>query len=239
MNPRSIVSICLLVLMVAGCGRRAIPAPATPTPERTVSESPLAPPLTPTPAPTEQTSPLPDPDTSPLQPPVSKTEDVVAAAQAYLAEELSVDLDRIEAVSVEPVEWPDTSLGCPEPGEAYLQVITPGYRIILEADEKRYRVHTDQDGEAIRICEPQLEKGPAAAVAYLAQALDISEEEIEVMSIERYEWPDASLGCPEPGKSYIQVVTPGYRVILRARGELYEVRTDLEGGITVLCDRTD
>ena len=30
------------------------------------------------------------------------------------------------------------------------------------------------------------------------------------------EWPDAGLGCPEPGKLYAQVLTPGYAITLEA-----------------------
>jgi len=49
-------------------------------------------------------------------------------------------------VSAEPVEWPDTSLGNPQPGMFYAQVITPGYKIILEADSHQYEYHTDLTG---------------------------------------------------------------------------------------------
>ncbi|HEY5649922.1 MAG TPA: hypothetical protein VIW46_00630 [Acidimicrobiia bacterium] len=55
-------------------------------------------------------------------------------------------------VSVEYVEWPDSSLGCSDPGIAYTQVITPGYRIVVDAggDELDYR--TDLVG-SFKLCE--------------------------------------------------------------------------------------
>ena len=34
-------------------------------------------------------------------------------------------------------------------------------------------------------------------------------------------WPDASLGCPEPGMMYAQVLTPGILVVLSYGGELH------------------
>ena len=46
-----------------------------------------------------------------------------------------------EVRSVEAVEWPDTSLGCPEPGMMYAQVITAGYRIVLALGEQDYVYH--------------------------------------------------------------------------------------------------
>lgn len=48
----------------------------------------------------------------------------------------------IKIKSVSKREWPDASLGCPKPGSFYAQVITPGYQIILEADQKSYSYHT-------------------------------------------------------------------------------------------------
>jgi hypothetical protein len=36
-------------------------------------------------------------------------------------------------------------------------------------------------------------------VAHLAAELDISSEQVTVLSFEPVEWSDASLGCPRPG----------------------------------------
>jgi hypothetical protein len=49
----------------------------------------------------------------------------------------------------EPVDWPDTALGCPEPGRAYAQVITPGYRVVVQAGAQVLEVHTDEAGRAV------------------------------------------------------------------------------------------
>lgn len=56
----------------------------------------------------------------------------------------------------------------------------------------------------------------------LAQRMDLSTEDISVQSVEEKVFPDASLGVPEPGKSYAQVQTPGFVIILMAEGETYE-----------------
>jgi hypothetical protein len=62
-----------------------------------------------------------------------------------LAERLSIDPDGIELVELKAVEWPDTGLGCPQPGKLYVQVITPGLRVLLEAQGQVYEYHTDWD----------------------------------------------------------------------------------------------
>ena len=63
-------------------------------------------------------------------------------AKAHLAAELGISPDAVTVVSAEPVNWPDASLGCAKPGQMYAQVITSGYRIVLEVDGKTYEYHS-------------------------------------------------------------------------------------------------
>ena len=70
--------------------------------------------------------------------------DVVRLAVESLATELKQPREQISVVRFEPHEWPDSSLGCPQPGRTYLQVITPGYRVILAAAGQQYELHTNQ-----------------------------------------------------------------------------------------------
>jgi len=74
---------------------------------------------------------------------------------------------------------------------------------------------------------PCLSGGPVeeGARQALAHWLGISSEEIEVIEVEEVEWPDTSLGSPEPGMVYAQVITPGCRITLEVAGETYEVHT--------------
>ncbi len=67
----------------------------------------------------------------------------VRAAIADLAQRLAVPADQIRLISTEAVTWPDSSLGNPEPGMVYLQVLTDGYRVILQHATTRYEYHTD------------------------------------------------------------------------------------------------
>ena len=72
-----------------------------------------------------------------------KVDQLSEMARNDLAIELGVDADAIELVEVESVEWSNSSLGCPQEGMMYLQVLTPGYRLTLEVDGQRYVYHTD------------------------------------------------------------------------------------------------
>lgn len=68
----------------------------------------------------------------------------------------------------------------------------------------------------------------------LAQNLNIDESEISVTKVEKKEWPNASLGCPKPGKFYAQVVTPGFLLTLTAQEQTYTYHTSLKEITT--CD---
>ena len=68
---------------------------------------------------------------------------VVDLAKKDLSEKLNIPIGDIKLVKEEAVEWPDTSLGYPEEGIMYAQVITPGFRIILKVRDKLYEYHSD------------------------------------------------------------------------------------------------
>ena len=54
-------------------------------------------------------------------------------------------------VSTEKATWPDGSMGCPKPGEVYIQVIVPGYRVIMSLDGNRYDYRVSDTG-IVRFC---------------------------------------------------------------------------------------
>jgi hypothetical protein len=53
----------------------------------------------------------------------------------------------------------------------------------------------------------------------LSERLMVSIDEIEILAFEAVIWPDASLGCPQPGMEYIQVQREGYRITLGYAGQ--------------------
>ncbi len=75
-------------------------------------------------------------------------------AREDLKARFGVEPKYVRTARVERVEWPDASLGNPQPGMGYAQVITPGFRLVLEAEGKSYVYHTSMrhvvlvDGQA-------------------------------------------------------------------------------------------
>ena len=53
------------------------------------------------------------------------------------------------------------------------------------------------------------------------------------------EWyPDASLGCPQPGQVYAQVGTPGYQFTFNYLGSTYDYRVAMDSSALILCSVT-
>lgn len=72
-----------------------------------------------------------------------------------LADRLAIPVAEISLVEATQVEWSDSSLGCPEPGMSYMQVITPGYRILLQANNQTYEYHSNMNAHFVS-CQDQL-----------------------------------------------------------------------------------
>jgi hypothetical protein len=70
---------------------------------------------------------------------------LVALAKEDLVQRLGLGVDQIEVQSVTPADFPDASLGVPEPGQVYAQVITPGYVIELTVADQTYRYHASSE----------------------------------------------------------------------------------------------
>jgi hypothetical protein len=165
----------------------------------------------------------------------------------------------IEVVAVESTEWPDAGLGCPEKGQAHAPDPTPGFRILLKAGGRVYRVHVgagrallcgaglamaagelkaEEPGggsgehEAAVSPDPQDPAGQklvTQAKEDLAHELSIPLSAISLLKFKEVVWPDSSLGCPRPGLAYTQVLQPGFLIRLSARGRSYEFHAGARG----------
>jgi hypothetical protein len=85
--------------------------------------------------------------------------------------------------------------------------------------------------------QPSQDEQKAAAVArarhLVASKLKIAKDELVQESVQPATWPDSSLGCPEKGRMYAQMVTSGYKIVLSAAGHKHEVH--VAGPRAVLC----
>jgi hypothetical protein len=143
-----------------------------------------------------------------------------------LAADLKIPKDTITVESVTEVDWRNSSLGCPKPGMAYLDVITSGHKVTLRANGQVYNVH-EADNKAFVCKLPSLAGGmaPKPELAYgrqmltaqkdLARRLGVPVQEIRPGGALRMTWENTALGCPQPGVQYAEVETDGWRLTLK------------------------
>jgi hypothetical protein len=65
----------------------------------------------------------------------------------------------------------------------------------------------------------------------LSERLGVPEAQVSVEQVERVEWPDACLGAGGHDEVCAQVVTPGFRIVLEARGDQHVYHSDLKGNV--------
>ena len=76
----------------------------------------------------------------------------VRAAIQDMAARLQVKPNAVQVISVSATDWSDTSLGCPQPGMFYAQIIVPGYTFVLASDGQQATYHADKKGRVVT-CE--------------------------------------------------------------------------------------
>jgi len=95
------------------------------------------------------------------------------AAISALAKNLGLDAGEIKVISSKAVEWPDACLGITQEGVACAQVVTPGYKTILEANGKQVEYHTNQDGTVVVPASVALTWSRSGGIAGFCDSLTI------------------------------------------------------------------
>ena len=82
----------------------------------------------------------------------ARLQSLVEKAKAHLANRLAVSTNKISLIEATSVTWPDSSLGCPQQGMVYTQVLTAGYLILLEQGGNTFEYHASS-GDTIVTCD--------------------------------------------------------------------------------------
>lgn len=165
--------------------------------------------------------------------PMNQEQAVILAKQAAI-KQLNLPIEQIIVQQTQAVDWPDSSLGCPQPGMMYMQMITSGFKVLLKAGEKIYPVHVG-GGRAV-VCvqgmsAAQESKARAAqtkvelvhrARERLAAMLKVDAADIQVHGIRAGKSADIS-GCRSGAH---QEKTGGKRVELEYGNRRYEYHAD-------------
>jgi hypothetical protein len=217
-----ILLICSFALLLAGCANEFADQPdLTPEggktgPEPAATEAPI----------------IEAPEGEPVTDEVPS--EILEEIIADLIMQTGAERGEIKVVRAEAVVWNDGSLGCPKPGEVYIQILMNGYWVIVQVEGVEYDYRVSDSGH-FKLCEgenmppvnspdsgePDQNPLVSQAKGDLAERLGVPVEEIKLLSFTEVVWPDASLGCPQPDMAYAQVAQEGVLIRLGVGREMY------------------
>ncbi|MCD4738472.1 MAG: hypothetical protein K8R89_04355 [Anaerolineae bacterium] len=139
--------------------------------------------------------------------PLTGEEQAAITAKTLIAAREGIPVDSLTVNSITAVDWRDSCLGCARPDENCAMVITPGYRLLLQAGDAQYEVHTDATGKRARGCEgfaaPTQERPTGEVPA------TIWEQEKATLAVLTKNYPGFGLQQLEPAWEGTEVTEPG------------------------------
>jgi hypothetical protein len=171
-------------------------------------------------------------------------------ARAEAARQLKGQASEFTVVTIEPTQWTDSSLGCRKPGTMSTEVMSKGYKVVLERQGRRHQVNVA--GSRAVMCDTAtritgttrqpmssrgLDRVTTLARQDLANKLRLDVQNIRVDNVEPRRWTDEDMNCSSGGgapagsdsatETVGQSSTVGYRLALSASGRTYFYHTDL------------
>lgn len=150
---------------------------------------------------------------------------VMILSACVVPEELSTSTAPVSPLRVEKQQGaaettpPSSPLPTPTPPKITPIVEEPGN---LQDDTESTEEMNDEEKQTV-----------AVAKQALAERMKVTTDQIELISVKSVQFRDSSLGCPQKGMVYLQVITPGYQVMLSLEGQTYDYR--VAGQKTILC----
>jgi hypothetical protein len=176
------------------------------------------------------------------------------------AARVDVPEQEIEVASIEPATFEDSALGCHdvqgEDGEV------KGFRVVLQVTDGELDYRVDEEGDFL-LCiststavasdeglDNEAREGSEVEMSDLSHGLpkdllnailsdaasvaSVDASQVSLISAKEEVFSDGSLGCPQKGQSYIQVLTPGWIVMVDAGGTVLEYHASTAGAY-ILC----
>jgi hypothetical protein len=88
---------------------------------------------------------------SPIISQTAQSGEIAMVVRQQISAERQLPAEQITVKSVEPVDWPNSCLGAAAADEMCAEVITPGFRVIVDAGGEELEYHTDITGQQIRL----------------------------------------------------------------------------------------
>lgn len=167
--------------------------------------------------------------------------DAVAQAAAPL---LKVSANQVELLSFEQKSWSDDCLGLASNTEFCTTVVTPGWLVVVGANQQRLTYRTNETGSVTRLDTAASNLQPAnlpaqvtnAVLQAAAQQINVNSTALRIVRFSRETWPDACLGLSTPQTFCAEVIVPGWLVTVESGNQRLVYRTN-EAASLVKFDR--
>ncbi len=164
---------------------------------------------------------------------------------------------RLKIIEYTRKTWRNGCLELPRPDELCTQVLVPGWQVVVSDGNQKWIYHTNNNGRSLRWANPDsswldsstnLPKSVRNAVLQAAsRRLHQPVSRLKIIQAQRRTWKDGCLELGSPGTSCIQVLVPGWRVVVSVDGETLVYHTNDSGSfirfnekeskITAISDR--
>jgi len=121
-----------------------------------------------------------------------KAEPLVSSAIDDLASRLGLGKNQVNVVEVTETAFPDASLGVPEQGKVYAQVVTPGYVIRLTADDQTYEYHASKNRIVLASANPTPATPQGETLSALVEIQQVQVDENRVLVSGTADLPDGA-----------------------------------------------
>ena len=158
-HTRTATIVLVALVGIAACGSDPDSVSTPPPPDASPTSTPAGNPASTsanTPAAATAPATAPADDIGTLGPPMQRLVDV-AAADLVGRFDLSASSPEnpIVVATAEEITWRDSALGCPRKDMQYMQVLTPGFRIVLEFEGATYAYHSGAGQDPFYCARPE------------------------------------------------------------------------------------
>lgn len=140
----------------------------------------------------------------------------------------------------------DGCLSLPRPGEACTKIAQKAWEVTVVGGQNRLVYRANSNGSQVRLNEQASSIGKVnlpdsvtnAVLQFASKQLGVPSSRLRIIKAEQQTWPDSCLGLPRPVERCMGTPTPGWRVSVEAKQQVYVYRTD-NSGSRVRAEGTD
>jgi outer membrane lipoprotein-sorting protein len=148
---------------------------------------------------------------------------------------------RLKIIEYNRKTWRNGCLELPRPDELCTQVLVPGWQVVVSDGNQKWIYHTNNNGRSLRWANTDpswfdssnnLPKSVRNAVLQAASRRSHKPvSRLKIIQAQRRTWRDGCLELGGPGISCIQVLVPGWRVVVSVDGEKLVYHTNESGSL--------